>query len=206
MAFDIQRRFDFCRLSVGRFAPDHSGETFYAFAIDANLLCLNSLEAFAKTLEGYQSRWDRRTRFIESISDMTYDDWRYEQVGLKIAEKHDGLDRRNEEAVLALINESRSRRRAEGCTYRTSEGIRDLRDNTGDWDYHFASMDENVGFDDELYDDHYDEAMGSDDGHAPHTDYAIAMTELVDRLRRSDIFRPLKMTDDFRVSWVDHDY
>ena len=56
-----------------------------------------------------------------------------------------------------------------------------------------------AGFDRHLYFNvHYYQA--SED--APPTQYAIAMTELAERLRSSDAFKPLQLTDDFTVSWV----
>ena len=207
MPFDIDKLVAYCQSSVQQFAGDHRDEVFYAFAIDANMLCLNSLEQFAQTLHEYQSRWDRQTREIKAITDMTEEDWREEEFSLELARKYSGLDRNDDQAVLDVINEDRSRRRMEGCEYRSDAGIRSLRDNTGDWAYQgFADMDDEDGFDSDQYNDHYIEAGEADDGHAPHTAYAVAMTELVNRLRSSDIFEPLKLSDDFTISWVDHNY
>src|SRR5262245_9050697 len=206
MPFDVDKLLPYCRERIAQFAPDHSSKTFYAFAIDANMLCLNSVEEFAKTLHKYQSRWDRRTRSITAIADLTDEDLRNEKFRLGLAESCKGVDRSDSDAVLAEINEGRSRMRSEGCEYRIAEGIRSLRENTGDWAYQgFADMDEDHGFDRDLYFNvHYYES--SADGGAPHTQYAIAMTELVERLRSSDAFKPLQLTDDFTVSWVDHNY
>jgi hypothetical protein len=207
MPFNVDELFDYCRQRIECFAREHSSETFYAFAIDSEMLCLNSLEQFARTLKEYQEKWDRRTRPIENIAEMTADDIREEKFLLEMHEKYIRLDRRDDQAVLAVINEKRSRMREEGCWCRSPEGIRELRENTGDWAYQgFATMQDEDGFDYELYQDHYDEAMDSDDGHAPHTAYATAMTELVGRLRNSDAFKSLKLSPDFTVSWVDHNY
>lgn len=207
MAFDVDKLFTDCRAKIQQFARAHPRETFYAFAIDANMLCLNSNEQFARTLHEYQSRWERQTRTIESLAEMSEEDWRDDEFTLKLAQKHKGLDRANETAVLQVINDRRSHRRSKGCDYHKEEGIEGLRDNTGDWAYQgFADMEDQCGFDDDLYNDHYYAAMDSDNGHAPDTEYAIAMTELIDRLRRSDAFDALKRTNDFVVSWVDHSY
>lgn len=207
MSFDVDKLFDFCRMSIARFAREHSSETFYAFAIDADMLCLNSVEQFAETLHEYQASWDRQTRNIDRLSDMTHEDMNDEKLSLDMAVKFNGLDRSDEQAVLRVINENRARRRERGCTYRTDEGIRDLRNNTGDWAYQgFAEMHERHGFDSELYSDHYDEAGESEDGRSPDSEYATAMSELIERLQRSDVFDPLNRSDDFTVSWVDHDY
>ncbi|MCB9938472.1 MAG: hypothetical protein H6823_09540 [Planctomycetaceae bacterium] len=207
MPFDIDKLFAHCKAQIRQFAREHTGERFYAFAIDADMLCLNSDEEFTRTLNEYQSRWDRQTRTIDSLGDMTEEDMRDEEFGLGLAEKYSGLDRSDEKAVLEVINERRADRRSEGCKYRTEEAVKELRANTGDWAYQgFADMEDDNGFDSELYNDHYYAAMDSDDGHTSHTEYALAMTELVDRLRLSDAFDNLKRTDDFVVSWVDHSY
>lgn len=207
MPFDVDKMFVHCKEQIQQFARQHPDETFYAFAIDANMLCLNSNEEFARTLNQYQSQWDHQTRTIDSLGDMTEEDIRDEEFGLRLAAQYSGLDRSNEAAVLQVINEGRARRRATGCDYRTKEGVAELRDNTGDWAYQgFADLEADNGFDRELYGEHYNAAMESEEGHAPHTEYAIAMTELVDRLRRSDAFEGLKRTDDFVVTWVDHSY
>ena len=61
-------------------------------------------------------------------------------------------------------------------------------------------------WDNELYAEHYDEAMLAEDSRANHTPYAVAMSELVSLLEGSDVFHSLKRTKDFYVTWVDHNY
>ncbi len=149
--FDIDRLFTIVRAAIREFAASHSDETFYAFAIDADMLCLNSEEDFAKSLARYQADYPDK--------------------------------------------------------YHDEENIQDLKYNTGDWQYQgFFDLEDEHGFDADAYSDHYDEAGASDDGTAPHTPYAKAMSALVAKLRDSDVFEPLKRTDDFRISWVDHSY
>ena len=48
--FDVERLADFAETALQNFALAHQNETFYAFAIDAHLLCLNSEEQFQKAL------------------------------------------------------------------------------------------------------------------------------------------------------------
>lgn len=207
MAFDVEKLLIHCKAKIQEFARQQPDETFYAFAIDANMLCLNSYEAFGRTLTEYRLRWKRQTRQIESLSDMTKEDTRDEQFGLKLAEKYGQLDRSDARAALQFINEGRFRKRSEGCDYDKDDEIEELRMNTGDWAYQgFAIMEDKNGFDGGLYNDHYYKAGDSPDGHAPNTKYAIAMTELVNRLRNSDAFEGLYRSDDFIVTWVDHDY
>ena len=184
MAFDLKKLAEHCAKSVKDFAKDHDDETFYAFAIDASMFCLNSVDQFEKTLKKYQDRWTRKSRAIASMSDMTAEDHEAEEFGLDLAENHLGLDRTDEGACLKVINEYRTRIREEGCEWFTEDGIKSLKFNTGDWAYQgFVDLEEDHGFDHELYDDHYYDAMDSADGHAPQTKYAKAMTELVARLK-----------------------
>ncbi|WP_442511308.1 hypothetical protein SH528x_002980 [Novipirellula sp. SH528] len=207
MAFDIDKLVASCRTKIQQFAGEHSHETFYRFAIDADMLCLNSIEQFATTLDQYQSGWERRTRQIDSLSDLSEEDKHDEEFGICTAEKYDGLERTDDAVVLQFINNRRSHLRSNGCEYYSEAGIIELRDNTGDWAYQgFADLDRECGFDHELYNAHYHAAMEAGDGHAPQTDYAIAINELVARLQRSDAFDKLKRTDDFAVTWVDHTY
>jgi hypothetical protein len=149
--FDTQRIFEVATNAIGAFALEHSSETFYAFAIDASLLCLNSEEAFSKTLKSYQERYPGK--------------------------------------------------------YELSDDILYLKQSTGDWAYQgFFLLDERHGFDDALYQEHYKLAMHSQDGHDPSTPYAIAMTEVIQLLEERNAFASLRRTEDFYVTWVDHDY
>lgn len=207
MAFDIEKLAAHCAKCVRDFAKDHGDETFYAFTIDASMFCLNSLEQFEKNLKEYQDRWLRNTRPIFSTADMTEEDYQAEKFALDLAERLMGLDRKDEDACLAVINESRTRMRGKGCDWFEEDRIEFHKFNSGDWAYQgFVHVAEEHGFDHELYDDHYNEEMDSEDGHAPETKYAVAMTELVTRLKASDSFAPLKTTPDFLIAWVDHDY
>jgi len=207
MSFDVKQLTEFAVEAIKEFAEEHQNETFYGFAVDASMLCLNSEECAADTLKEYRDNWDRQTRHLDSMEEMTDADHRDEEFLLGFAERHEDLDRKDEQACLKVINESRERSRRKGCKYRTDEGIRDLRNNTGDWAYQgFVDLDEDNGFDHELYDDHYYEAGESEDGHAPNSEYAKAMTALVEQLIQRDAFAPLKRADDFTARWVDHDY
>ncbi len=56
MAFDVENLAAHCAKCVEEFAKDHGDERFYAFAIDASMFCLNSVEQFEGTLKEYQDR------------------------------------------------------------------------------------------------------------------------------------------------------
>jgi hypothetical protein len=207
MAFDIDKMTSFSISAIRAFSERHQSETFYAFAIDASMLCLNSEECAAATLTKYRDKWIQSTRELQSINHMTEADKKESKFVLDLAAKYKGLNLSDAEACLAVINRSRARRREEGCTYFTPQGVLTLRENTGDWEYQgFARLDEKHGFDHLLYSEHYDAAAESDDGHAPDSDYAKAMTSLVSALIAADAFSCLKRSSDFKISWVDHDY
>lgn len=42
--FDVEKMFLPAKKAIETFAKDNQEETFYAFSIDASMLCLNSLE------------------------------------------------------------------------------------------------------------------------------------------------------------------
>lgn len=149
--FDVEKMTRFAVSAIRDFADRHPDETFYAFMVDANMLCLNSEEQFRKTLSWYQEKYPE--------------------------------------------------------SYASDESIRELKANTGDWKYQgFAELDEATGFDDELYDEHYESAGSSEDGRAPDSSYAQAMTALLAELTRSNAFATLKISTDFVASWVEHNY
>jgi hypothetical protein len=203
MAFDVERLFEFCVAEIKRFAQTHQGETFYAFAVDEGLLCLNSEEAFARTLEKYQENWDHKIRPIERWEELSK--WEVSDADqiLEYSEEDDGLDRSDQKACLAVINEYRARERARGNQYRTAAGIKTIRQSTGAWAYQgFATMTDSVGFDDAAYQEHY----GLSDEEQTTSAYGIAMDRLVQRLRESGVFECLRKAPDFYATRVEHIY
>lgn len=66
--------------AIEAFAGEHSGETFYAFAVDADMLCFNSIEQFEKTLALYQQDYPdfyASARDIRGLRENT-GDWAYQ--------------------------------------------------------------------------------------------------------------------------------
>jgi hypothetical protein len=51
MSFNLDSLLQKSIESIRDFSSQHANETFYAFAIDENLLCLNSVKEFEKTSE-----------------------------------------------------------------------------------------------------------------------------------------------------------
>jgi Domain of unknown function (DUF4303) len=153
MAFDVEQLSNFALKAIIDFAKAHKEETFYAFAIDASLLCFNSEQAFERTLNDYQKR--------------------------------------NPEY------------------YSTAEDIAHVKENTGDWEYQgFSDFTECEGFDSELYDDHYNLGLDLDEGDAQMkvTEYALAMDQVLERLKVMNVFKPVNRTKDFKALRVEHSY
>jgi hypothetical protein len=203
MTFDVTKLKRFCIAEIRRFAKDHQDETFYAFAIDASLLCLNSEQQFKRTLQEYRERWDFENRPIERWKDLTESDLSDAELMLQMEEEFAGLDRSNKRATLAVINADRAGHRKKGNPYRQRAKMKSLRANTGDWAYQgFAEMTGKVGFDSRAYYRHYD----MDDDEQRTSAYGRNMDELVRRLVKSGVFRCLKTSPTFYATRVEHVY
>ncbi len=78
--FDIEKMASVSIRKIEEFAKEHTSEVFYAFSIDANLLCLNSISEFEKALVHYEKRWSKFYKTQEDIDDLKYNtgDWTYQ--------------------------------------------------------------------------------------------------------------------------------
>ncbi len=78
--FDIEKMYIASKKAIENFAKDHSEETFFAFSIDANMLCLNSVEEFNKSLKYYQEKYPESYNDNKEISELKYNtgDWAYQ--------------------------------------------------------------------------------------------------------------------------------
>ena len=76
--FDIKKLTEYAIQKIIKFSEEHSNETFYGFSLDANLLCLNSIEQFEKTILRYQKKWKgyNETKKIKNVK-MNTGDWKY---------------------------------------------------------------------------------------------------------------------------------
>jgi hypothetical protein len=76
----VPRLAKFAREKIQTFAVQHTDETFYGFSIDASLLCLNSVEAFAATLTEYQAKFPGSYQTAEQIDELRREtgDWAYQ--------------------------------------------------------------------------------------------------------------------------------
>jgi hypothetical protein len=78
--FDVERLAAISVRAIAGFAASHQQETFYAFAIDANLLCLNSVEAFESCLQHYRKKYPAHYQDEEDVQSLKYNtgDWAYQ--------------------------------------------------------------------------------------------------------------------------------
>lgn len=89
--FDHDRLLAFALDRIERFAAEHSSETFYAFAIDAALLCLNSVERYDAMLAGFEKRGRLSDEERAEVRADT-GDWSYQGFAVMTAEH--GFDER----------------------------------------------------------------------------------------------------------------
>ncbi len=153
MAFDVDELTRFATDAIRDFSTEHKNEIFYAFAIDASLLCFNSVQCFEQTLGEYQAKYPE--------------------------------------------------------SYSADKNIEELRMNTGDWEYQgFADFRESEGFDEELYDEHYNLGLDLEAGDVAlkATEYATTMDQVVKRLQTNGAFKSMNCAKDFQAIWVDHNY
>jgi hypothetical protein len=203
MAFDIDGLFNFCIREINAFANNHQNELFYAFTIDAYLLCLNSEEAFEESLQQYRDEWECDNRAIATWDDLTKNDLWLSESLLESRARLIGLDLKDKDACLAVINQDRNEEREDGNPYFRDDEIISLRENTGNWKYQgFVEMTDSVGFDRDAYDVHY----SLSDEEQKTSSYGKAMDEILRRLIEADAFACLKISSKFYANRVEHDY
>lgn len=80
--FDQAKMLKKCVKVIEKVGRRHPHEAFYAFAIDASLLCLNTEEGFAECLSEYQRRSPERYSEDEHIQHLRFNpaDWRYTRI------------------------------------------------------------------------------------------------------------------------------
>lgn len=80
MPFYPNQLADFAEHEVREFVKHHPDENFYGFAIDASLLCFNSIERFEAVLAEYRVRWPGKYLDDASVTElkMNTGDWEYQ--------------------------------------------------------------------------------------------------------------------------------
>ncbi|MEO1642753.1 MAG: hypothetical protein AAFR74_05405 [Pseudomonadota bacterium] len=171
MTFVMEKMLEHAVREISVFAKKHPNEHFYAFAISENLLCLNSEEAYAGSMENYRP-----------IAEKRY------QKNIKALQTADENSR--------IWREANIREYSTGELFLAFRSNPDNWRYHG-----FAKLTSEYGYDENSYDDHYVQLFGVKDPSVLKTSYSTAMTELIRRLNVRGAFDCLKRTDDFYANW-----
>jgi Domain of unknown function (DUF4303) len=95
--FDHEKMLAYSLEEIKKFSRQHQNETFYGFSIDAMLLCLNSVEAFEKSLEECRSRYPQYYQTEKQLMDLKLNtgDWAYQgfaELGSRTGFDHKAYD------------------------------------------------------------------------------------------------------------------
>lgn len=90
--FDVNKMYSFSLEAIKQFAKEHRDENFYAFTIDASMLCLNSVEQFEKTLKEYQERYPKSYTDADCINELKYNSGDWEYQGFAEMSEQDGFN------------------------------------------------------------------------------------------------------------------
>lgn len=136
---DIKQKYEKCVNFIQEFILLHQKETFYAFAIDAGLLCMNSEEGAQKVLNQYIENWEKNSGTLltfDSINSLEVESARFQYNSLV---KHgrtkiQSFDQYLENYISAY-NESIEMNIKNGNPYKTEKKRQSIRFQTGDWAY-----------------------------------------------------------------------
>ena len=80
LGFNVEKMLIDSKKAIEYFAKQHQEETFYAFSIDSNMLCLNSMEKFNENLNFYQKKYPEHYSKQEDIEALKFNtgDWEYQ--------------------------------------------------------------------------------------------------------------------------------
>ncbi len=204
MSFNLNSLLQKSVESIRDFSSQHAHETFYAFAIDENLLCLNSVEEFEKTLYRYREKDQHDRRALKSWVEVDERDIkRFDYM----FNRNPTLDQNNLEEVKKFVLEQhnilRELSKDRPPSHQSPGHIALLRANTGDWCYQsFASFSEEDGFDFKAY-YKYDDLNGDKKAQA-RSKYGVAMKTLIQMIEESGILGLLKRTPNFYSTVVSH--
>ncbi len=207
--YDIKKVFADAVKQIHEFAAKHKEETFYAFAIDAGMLCLSSEEGFQKVVKEYRDRWQASNEKVMTREDLEeHEIEMYKMIfdsrppSIVARSKVANLDEYIEQQIQRK-NESRREALEEGNPYDKEEKAIELRYNTGDWPYQgFGDL--NYQGSEAVYEEHYDMT----DEEQENSEYSQFIKNLLNVFERNKdkVFAPLNCTADFKVINAKHDY
>ncbi len=204
MSFNLDSLLQKSVESIREFSSQHEDETFYAFAIDENLLCLNSVEEFQKTLYRYREKDQHDRRALKSWVEVDERDIkRFDYM----FNRNPTLDQNNPDEVKKFVFEQhnilRELRKDNPPSHQSPGHIALLRASTGDWSYQgFARFSEEDGFDFKAY-YKFDDLNGDTKAQAS-SKYGVAMKTLIRMIEETGILGLLKRTPNFYATVVSH--
>ncbi len=192
------------------FAQDHSDETFYAFALDAGMLCLSSEEGFTTHIQKCIDRWyeshsqmmtraDLEERMIEHLKQQ------FEKTPKEMLKYHGNASTADEyiDHYVEEINEDSRDSLEDGCLYEDKEKVTSLRYSTGDWPYQgFADLKTR---DLEISNETHYNLNDEEQNCTEYSELIIHILSVIERNKES-VFASLKRSDDFQVLQAKHDY
>ncbi len=207
--YDIKKVFMNAIKQIKEFSKNHQGEHFYAFAIDAGMLCLSSEEGFNRIIETYSENWQKSHEKIRSREDLDENEFEiieeeYKSMPERLLKKRKINNLREYiDYYLEIENEVNQNALEKGNPYKNEEKVISLRYNTGDWPYQgFGKLDlEDL---DSVYEEHYiiteEEQQNSE--------YSQLVKNLLNIFNRNkdNVFTSLKCTKDFEVLNAEHKY
>jgi hypothetical protein len=178
------------------FLGKHRDETFYAMAVDAGYLYLNSEEEFEKRRQRHSAEWEDETKAVTLAEVRACDQGelasKYPSLAFSI-DQGDSFKR-----ALEVEQTARAKQRAKGNPYekRGSPDWKSLRYGTGNFTYgEIVSL--NL---DEAYQAHYENDQPA------NSPYAKKVRAIIAALKRDEakLLARVKRSKDFRIYSVDH--
>lgn len=136
---NIEEKYLKCVDYIDKFALDHQDETFYAFAIDAGLLCMNSEEGAQKILNQYSENWEKKSGTLITLNSISSQEvesarFQYDYLTSKQKTKFENFDHYLDDYI-STYNELAKQNIANGNPYKTERKRLAIRFQTGDWAY-----------------------------------------------------------------------
>ncbi|MDY8136052.1 DUF4303 domain-containing protein [Aquimarina sp. 2201CG5-10] len=205
--YNIEKTLANITKQIEEFAKSHKEENFYAFAVDAGMLCLSSEEGFNRIINTYSRDWQASHEKIILRKDLTKDEIEIIEEEFKSMPQN-LLKIQNTSNLEEYINyylkiENKVNQDAleKGNPYKKEEKITSLRYNPGDWPYQGF---EKLNFEelDATYEEHY-ELNEKEQNNSEYSQFIKNLLNEIDQ-NSDKIFAPLNCTKDFKVLNAKH--
>ncbi len=168
-----------------KFSLLHKSETFYAFAIDSGLLCMNSEEGLLQILDQYAKDWEKNLGDLLTLDNLSAEFLEEVNSSFNIHLKR-GRYTKNEfqkylEDYTKIYNENLLSKKQSGNPYKTEKKRNDIRYQTGDWLY-----------------------QGFNQLNLSSAESASIIEALI--LNQKDVFKHFKIANEFKIFLAGHVY